>query len=152
LTDDDLLFRSGELFTTGVSEYFDLRPGIQEPQSRIYVQILPEGAKQASLALLDTGGLYTVLNTALASSLRGHLTGGLGEVGLRTAYGVIRGELYTHRITLIAEAGQYLDIESTVFVSPEWNVPSFLGYTGALDRVRFAIDPSSNRFYFGPLA
>ncbi len=44
-----------------------------------------------------------------------------------------------------------MDIEANVFVVPGWQAPCFIGYAGALDRVRFAIDPSANRFYFGPL-
>ncbi len=56
-----------------------------------------------------------------------------------------------HKIRLIADVGEPLDIDSTVFIPPDWRAPSILGYTGALDRMRFAVDPQVNRFYFGPL-
>lgn len=38
----------------------------------------------------------------------------------------------------------------TFFVSQDW--PSgltFLGYSGLLDSIRFALDPQANHFYFG---
>ena len=42
-------------------------------------------------------------------------------------------------------------VESTVFVSPEWPEGNFIGYSGLLERIRFAIDPGSNSFVFGAL-
>jgi hypothetical protein len=36
-----------------------------------------------------------------------------------------------------------------VLVSAEWLAPTFLGYMGLLERIRFAIDPQANQFYFG---
>ncbi len=79
------------------------------------------------------------------------LTSKLSEITLQTAYGPVHGELYLHTIEVLAEEGQNVEIGSTLFVAPEWNGPSFLGYSGALDRMRFAVDPKSNRFYCGPL-
>ncbi len=102
------------------------------------------------MALLDTGGHYCILSKDVAASIQGHFGECLDEVDLRTAYGLIRGKLYRHRITLIAEAGDSLDIDATVFVSPEWRWSSFLGYTGILDRIRFAADSPANEFFFGP--
>ena len=66
------------------------------------------------------------------------------------AHGLIRGGLHIHRITLVADMGAPLGIDATVFVSPDWRGPCFIGYTGALDRLNFAIHPRDNRFYFGP--
>jgi len=73
----------------------------------------------------------------------------LGSATLRTAYGSVRGDLYVLRIELIAEVGQDLGIETVTFISPDWRAPNYLGYTGVLDRVRFAVDPEVNRFFFG---
>jgi hypothetical protein len=100
------------------------------------------------VALLDTGAHYCILDRDLASGIRPHLTDRIGAIELRTAHGLLRGDLHTHKITLLADSGESLDIESTVLVSPDWRGPSFLGYMGALDRLRFAIDPRLNRFYF----
>jgi hypothetical protein len=40
-------------------------------------------------------------------------------------------------------------VEATFFVSPEWPGKTFLGYKGFLDRLRIALDPPVNDFYFG---
>ena len=53
---------------------------------------------------------------------------------------------------MLADIGESLDIEATLLISPDWLGPSFLGYLGALDRLRFAIDPQSSRFYFSALS
>jgi len=138
-------------FASGASGYWDAYPRMQETFPRIYVQFRPAGADPGSvfLALVDTGAHYCILNARVAEQIEDLLTDHLGEVDLRTARGPVRGSLYAHRIELIAEVGDDLDMGSTLFISPEWQAPSFLGYTGALDRVRFAIDPEANRFYFG---
>jgi hypothetical protein len=52
---------------------------------------------------------------------------------------------------LLADTGEPLDVPATVFVTPDWPGPNFLGYQGLLQRIRFAVDPESNRFYFGPI-
>ena len=136
-------------FATGVSTYLDARPGIAEPEARIYVKFQPHGTELPFLALLDTGGHFCILNRDVTALIRDQLTEKLREVVLRTAHGPVAGELYLHTIRLLAEEGMNLDVPATVFVSPEWRAPSFFGYSGFLDRIRFAIDPRINRFYFG---
>ncbi len=143
-----LLLESGEPFATGVSAYFDVRPGIREPLPRIQ----PGGAPRSFIALLDTGGHYCILHPEVAASIEDQMVDRLGSANLFTARGRVRGDLYLHRLTLLAQEGEPLDFDATVFVSADWQGPNFLGYTGALDRFRFAIDPGGNRFYFGPLA
>ena len=112
----------------------------------------PAGLDAAFYALLDTGAHFCLLNEAVAGLLQDHLSEGLGSVTLRTAYGPAHGELYRHQITLVADEGESLDIEATVFVPSGWNGPCFLGYAGVFDRVLFAINPGLNLFYFGSLA
>ena len=79
------------------------------------------------------------------------LSDALDSLTLRTAHGPVRGALYRHRIEFLAEEGPNLDIEATLFISPEWHAPCFLGYSGVLERIRFAIHPQTNRFLFAPL-
>ncbi len=147
-----LLHETGEPFATGVSAYFDVRPEIREPLPRIYVEFQPGGADRAFVALLDTGGHYCILQPELAASIQDQMVDRLTSASLLTARGTIQGDLYLHRLTLLAQEGEPLDFEATIFVSADWQGPNLLGYTGALDRLRFAIDPGGNRFYFGPLA
>ncbi len=138
-------------FTTGVLRYSDACPGVEDPLSRIYVPFRPDGAKAWFLALLDTGGHFCVFGPAVADALKDLLADGLEQATLMTSRGRIRGRLYRHQIDLIADDGDDLGVEATVLVSLEWQGPSIIGYTGMLDRIRFAVDPPANQFHFGPL-
>ena len=102
-------------------------------------------------ALLDTGAHFCLLNETVTGFVRDQLVDGLGTFVVRTAYGSLEGELFRHGITLVAEVGKSVDIEATVFVPPGWKGPCFLGYSGALDRIRFAIDPRDSLFSFSPI-
>jgi hypothetical protein len=146
-----LRLANGEPFATGAATFFDAYPGARERQPRLYVAFQPEGLSFSLLALLDTGAHYCILNEDAARLLEGRLTDGLGEVTIRTAHGLVRGQLFLHRLRLLASVGESLDVEAIVFVPPGWRAPCFLGYTGFLDRIRFALDPSTSRFFFGPL-
>ena len=149
---DRLLLESGEPFATGVATYFDVRPQIREPLPRIYVEFQPDGSDHFFAALLDTGGHYCLLQPEVAAAIEDQMVDRLAPADLLTSRGRIQGDLYLHRLTLLAQEGEPLVIEATVFVSADWQGPNLLGYTGVLDRLRFAIDPAGNRFYFGPLA
>ncbi len=92
-----------------------------------------------------------MLNETVARLVEDHLTESLGTFRVRTAYGPLEGELYLHRIKLLAEIGDSLDIDATVFVPPGWQGPCFLGYAGVLERIHFAIHPGTNQFRFGSL-
>ncbi len=142
----------GEYPLTGSSAYLDKNPEIEDPLPWIYVQFRPDGTELSFLALLDTGAHYCILNSSVADEIGEQLFAErVGRAELRTANGLIRGELYIYRLTLIAEEGKPLGFEATVFVSPDWHGQCFIGYTGGLDRLCFAINPRDNRFYFGPL-
>ncbi len=139
----------GEPFATGVARFLDALPEISEPLARIYVKLLLEGSEVALFALLDTGGHYLVLNQEVAESIQPGLTESLGKRTLHTSRGTIRGDLYTHRVTFLAEEGDHLDVETVLFRSPDWQGPNILGYSGGLDRFQLAISPNVNRWYFG---
>ena len=68
-----------------------------------------------------------------------------------------KGKIARLDFILKADEGTDLDFQSTVFVpddAEDWNrlkLPSFLGQVGFLERIRFAIDPNENKFYFGSL-
>ena len=52
-------------------------------------------------------------------------------------------------VSLVADVGESPDLDATFFVSADWRQGTFLGYSGLLERIRFAIDPYRNLFYFG---
>ncbi len=71
-----------------------------------------------------------------------------GWTVLSTRFGRVRGTFFRGLITLLAHGGEPLDVDSTIFISPDWTGPNFLGYQGLLQRIRFAFDPETNLFYF----
>ena len=135
----------GSAFATGMSSYLD---GDPSEAARIHVEVEFDG--ETVLALLDTGASWSVLNAELAQEL------GLFEqegesATISSRVGRINGRLVRARTTLVADEGESIEVESTVFVSPEWPEGNFIGYSGLLERIRFAIDPGSNAFFFGAL-
>ncbi len=66
------------------------------------------------------------------------------------------GSITRINMTLIATFGEDLVVPATVFVPDSedmWgDFPAFIGLGGFLERIRFAVDPSDDLFYFGSLA
>ena len=129
-----------------MSAYLDADPGQRSETSRIHVKV--EFDRQPVLALLDTGAAWSVLNAELAQEL------GLFErdgesATISSRAGKIKGRLVRATTTLVADEGESIEFDSTVFVSGDWPAGNFIGYSGLLERIRFAIDPGSNSFVFG---
>jgi hypothetical protein len=79
-----------------------------------------------------------------------------GEIKLNIRGVTYLGNLYNLTIELLGFEGCNLKVPTTVFMPnlepyQKWNLPSIMGYQGCLDRLRFAIDPETSRFYFGRL-
>jgi hypothetical protein len=140
----------GRTFATGEARFTSQRAHAADRLARIYLQV--EIGTVHTEAVLDTGGAYLVLDPAMA------VRAGIGPPVLSDRIS-IRGFVFTgtvHRIpvTIAADAGEPLTFEATAFV-PElgaeepWPLPSYLGWQGCLDRIRFAIDPRDERVYFG---
>lgn len=104
--------------------------------------------------MVDTGGVYLILQPELGAQL------GLDEAA--SAHRdrlMIRGITFTgtlHRVplTLLATAGEPLTFDATAFVpdlveGEVWPLPTYLGWQGCLDRIRFAVDPADEVVYFG---
>ena len=68
---------------------------------------------------------------------------------------MVYGRLYRLTLTLLADEGEDVTIQTTAFVpEPEeaehWgDLPCILGLYGCLERARFAVDPRTEQFYFG---
>ena len=137
---------------SGAATYYDVLPESRETKARIYAEYRPQGVGTSFLGLLDTGGHYCILSPEAREAAAARMTDFLGHERLRTAYGPIEGDLCILPIQLLADDGDHLGLEVVAFVAPDWHGPSFLGYTGVLDRLRFGIDPHLNRFFFGPLS
>jgi hypothetical protein len=143
-----MLRLDGELFTEGRSHFFDQAPG-GERGSKIFVRVSFHGLNLSQIAQLDTGSAWSVLDPETADQL-GVLQNGTGEViRLDTRLGRFQGRLERIPFVLLADEGNSLEVEGTFFVCGEWPGQIFLGYNGLLERIRLAIDPATNHFYFG---
>ena len=143
-----LNLRDGNPFSTGRSTFLDRVDSSAEPTAKIWVRIEPDRLGMEILAQLDTGAAWSILEPDVARELS--LLNGQGEpITLKTRYGLIGGHLERVQIDIIAEEGDALSVEATVFISQQWPGGSFLGFNGLLDHIRFAIDPSDNSFHFG---
>ncbi len=147
-----MLFRQdGTVFSVGRSRFEDREEvSTGGGAAKVFVKIAPEALGGILLAQLDTGAAWSILETQVADSL--NLLNGAGEpVRLSTRIGKYNGRLERTFIEIVADEGDSLRVGATVWVSSEWPGGNFLGYGGLLERIRFAVDPSDNFFYFGPL-
>ncbi len=143
------LSSDGTAFAIGRTRFLDEDPVNREKSAKIYVKIEPGDFESPVLAQLDTGAPWSILESQIAEEMA--LFGGQGlPTSLETRFGRITGYLERTKISILADEGESVEIEATVFVSREWPAGSFLGYAGLLERVRFAVDPQQNFFYFGP--
>ncbi len=101
--------------------------------------------------MVDTAAPWCIFDSEVGEMLQEHFEPVSREVSLSTRLGLFRGSLYRAPLAFPATTGGPFEVESTVFVSPNWPGGNFLGYEGLLQRIRFAVDPESNLFYFGQI-
>ncbi len=135
-------------FASGRSKFEDHSSESLEPTAKIYVKVRIAGLPEHQFAQLDTGAAWSILPKTIAAAIGAVQDG--EQVTMSSRFGVHRGYLVRLPVTFIAEAGESLDTDGTFFVSNDWPSPvTFLGYSGLLDSIRFALDPQANHFYFG---
>jgi hypothetical protein len=147
-----LTYQDGRTFASAVTSFFqgDRKSDLR---GRILLEVFLEG--QRTVAALDTGGIYFICDPELIGGISTRLTDHLGEVTMRIRGVKFQGELYLLSLEIPAEQGEGINLQVTAFIpklepGQVWDLPSFIGYQGALDRLRFAIDPSLDKLYFGP--
>lgn len=124
-------------------------PNSTRRDAKVYVRISAGAPAFTTLAMLDTGSTYSVLDADVADLIGAFDEAGAPAVDLATRHGLLRGTLVRRRIWLLAEEGDSLEVDATFWVAREWRYGHFLGYTGFLQRIRFALDPQSNQLFFG---
>jgi hypothetical protein len=150
LPSDPLLFRRAPFpFATGGVRYVDTPETYPMSEARIVIPVTLKSVARPVLAVVDTGAPWCIFEPLVAQTLTRSFMPLQGQVSLSTRWGVVRGALYRGTVTISADEGDSLDVESTVFLSPDWRGPNFIGYQGLLQRIRFAVDPETNLFYFG---
>lgn len=149
-----LIFANGESFATGALQYSygPATPG--ETTNRIIVPVKIEGA--STNAVVDTGAPYVICEPGIARQIGFNRASALGRDRLLIRGMRLDGSITRFNMTLRATSGTDLDVDATVFVPDVeelWgNLPSFIGLMGFLERIRFAVDPSIDTFYFGEIS
>lgn len=107
--------------------------------------------------ILVTAAQWCVINPALVATLGlDYEENHTPETQLMIRGEIYKGKLIQASILIPAENGIDMTVEATFFVpillpDQTWNKPNFLGLDGFLNRIRFAVDPTENVFYFGPV-
>jgi hypothetical protein len=151
-----LKFSDDEAFAVGAAEYFYGPATSKETTNRIIIPILVEVTRPIpTQAVLDTGAPYAILDPDIAGVAGFTADQALDRIRMNVRGMVLDGCLTRLNITLQATEGDSLTIDTTTFIpdsASAWGgFPSFLGLAGFLERVRFAIDPNKDTFYFGSL-
>lgn len=102
------------------------------------------------LALLDTGAEWSVLDPEIAAEI-GLADADGQEITMGHRHGSTLGKLVRANLTMLADEGDSLEVEATVFVPTEhWPAGrNLIGYMGFLERIRIALDSQSRDVYFG---
>ena len=116
----------------------------------VAISCSPGDLPGGGVALLDTAAEWCVLPRPLAEEL-GVADGAGPAIRLNTRFGTFHGTLERLPVRFLAATGESVIVEATWFVSPEWPGPVVLGWVGCLQRVRFALDPAGEDFYFASL-
>ena len=139
-------------FAVGAVHYEDRYPGHAE-HARIVVEVSLAGRLNTQ-AVVDTGSPWCIIDPEMAGALGGVIEDTGHEERLTIRGDAWPGRLGRLQIGLRAEYGDDLWVDATVFTPSDgalerWPYPNFIGLAGFLERVRFAVDPYENLFYFG---
>jgi hypothetical protein len=145
-----------DTFAQGGTRYLDHYPK-DDQNVRIVVTVYLADQAIPIYAIVDCGAPWCVLDplefekVAHRADPVGPLEGKLNIRGLSYT-----GQLYRIPINFDTILGEAFEVEGTFFVPdvPEgelWRFPNFLGSVGLLNRIRWAVDPDNNLFFFGPL-
>lgn len=143
-------------FAQGVTTYRDDDPS--QIHSRIIVPVRFNNDSQEVLAVVDTGAPWCILSPsdAVAAAIDYQNEGEWGHSLIIRGSNISGWLCMDIPVHIDAERGTGISVPSTIFI-PElelgqiWNLPNFLGLSGFLERIRFAVDPGTNLFYFGAL-
>ena len=134
-------------FTTGICQYQDDLAGEPAENSKLFIEVKIGALEIPVFAMVDTGAPYCVFATEILAEL-GYSFDRENVVQLSTRKGLFWGTIHRINLTLVANEGESLEVESTFFVPELWK-GNYIGFMGCLQRLRFAIDPSKNFFHFG---
>lgn len=143
-----MLQLNDEAFTRGRSTFADALRGAGEGGAKIYVKVRPDRLPAPVTAQLDTGAPWTIFEREIVDAME-EVGDSSVTVELDTRFGLRNGRLARVMVEILADEGESLEVEATIFICDDWPAGSFIGYGGFLERIRFALDPARNHFYFG---
>lgn len=149
-----LLFPDGTAFSNGAMTY-QFRPATRgEKYERLVVTIFV--GPFATTAVVDTGGVFFICTPELGKQLGLDPQRGAPTDKLYLRGRTLEGSLHPLEIELAAQDGETLIVTVTAFLphlraGEEWSeeFPCIMGLYGCLERLRFAVDPVTETFYFG---
>ena len=149
-----LRLEDGSLFTSGVAPIRFGPASSSEKSIRAIINVKIEGFQTEGF--IDTGGVFFLINPEVASAIG--ITPDPTDTETLLWRGIhVGGSLHRMNLGILASDGSGLRLEATAFVPFNGedellvNLPCILGLQGCLDRMKFAIDPSEDKFYFGPI-
>ena len=148
-----LLFPNGEFFAIGAINYA-YRPAItSDTTNRIIIVVYVEDS--ITEAVLDTGAPYPIIAPKVAKQAGLDRVKPLERKRMLVRGNWLEGSIIRLNMTLLADEGKDLTVDATAFIPDSeecWgDFPCFIGQMGFLERIRYALDPATDTFYFGTL-
>jgi hypothetical protein len=100
--------------------------------------------------LFDSASDCCIINAANAREAGWPGGLGLGTQWLSSRLGTFEGTIDRLQLTFRGFNGESMIIDATWLIIEDWPGPTVLGWKGCLERMRFAVEPMDNWFYFAP--
>jgi hypothetical protein len=104
--------------------------------------------RDTSVLLFDPACEYCVISQALARAAGWQFSLDLPAQGISTRLGHFDGVIDRMALTFVGVDDEELPVDATWMIIADWPGPTVLGWRGCLERMRFAVDPLDNWFYF----
>ncbi len=147
-----LLLPDGSEFCIGSTTCFSKPFSPRERLNKLLIQVTIGDLDVE--AAIDTGGAYLILDPGIARLINLDSADLVGTEEIHVRGTITQGILYRIPLQIPSEEGMGTSIEVTAFVptllpNESWGLPTVLGWHCCLERIRFAVDPLNERFYFG---
>lgn len=143
-------------WSTGAANYLDFAKNLKPWYPPISIECCLGSLENTEIVMLDTGSQWSMLGGEIIDLIRDDLGEKLDGFVMNTRIGDFQCGIHELEITLKAQWGNDLIVDSKVAVSEEWPGPIVLGIQGFFECLRFGIEPKEsqnkqNLFYFGKL-
>lgn len=141
-------------WSSGTGEFVALHKYNLDFQPPIMVSCRIGSLPSYDLAMLDTGAQWSIIGGETLELIQGDLGQASDSIKISTRLGPMSCMIHELTVTLQAQWGSDLAVNSKVAVCNEWRGPLVLGFYGFLEILKIGIEPSistdqRNLFYFG---